>query len=148
MCLSPFPALCPPRTGRYRKGMNSARPSYQGVRRSFCNPETFAPGGRHVPRGAPSRGSGYVIGTDRWRSEPPCVRKGVPHGQTESGVYVLDIICWSTCAQRLCLLHDRALCLPTFSHFLFVNETSLSLSLPAHPSLSLTLSHSEPGSDR
>jgi hypothetical protein len=25
-----------------------------------------------------------VIGTDRWRSEPPCVRQGVPHGQTES----------------------------------------------------------------
>jgi hypothetical protein len=26
-----------------------------------------------------------VIGTDRWRSEPLCVRKGVPHGQSERG---------------------------------------------------------------
>jgi hypothetical protein len=28
---------------------------------------------------------------DRWRSEPPCVRKGVPHGQTESGNVVLPL---------------------------------------------------------
>ena len=27
----------------------------------------------HVPRGALSLGSGQVIGTDRWRSDPPCV---------------------------------------------------------------------------
>ena len=33
-----------------------------------------------------------------------------------------------------------ALCLPTFSHFLIVNETSLSLSLSLHRSLSLCLS--------
>ena len=32
---------------------------------------------------------------------------------------------------------DRALCLPTFSHFLIVNKTSLSLSLS--PSLSLSM---------
>jgi hypothetical protein len=54
-CDVPFP---PTRTGRYWKGMISARPSYQGVRRSVCDPETFAPGRRHVPRGAPSLGSG------------------------------------------------------------------------------------------
>jgi len=29
--------------------------------------------------------SGWVIGTDRWKSEPPCVREGVAHGPTESG---------------------------------------------------------------
>jgi hypothetical protein len=61
-----------------------------------------------------------VIGTDRWRSEPPCVRKGVPHGQTESGGIVLAVVCWSPCA----VLPDRALCSPTFSHFLIVNKTS------------------------
>jgi hypothetical protein len=38
----PFP---PRRTGRYRKGMISARPSYQGVRRSVWNLETFARAG-------------------------------------------------------------------------------------------------------
>jgi len=30
------------------------------------------------------------------------------------------------------LLTDKALCLPTFSHFLFVDKTSLSLSLQHH----------------
>jgi hypothetical protein len=35
----------PRRTGRYRKGMISARPLYQGVRRSVWDPETFAQGG-------------------------------------------------------------------------------------------------------
>jgi hypothetical protein len=35
------------------------------------------------------------------------------------------------------VLPDRALCLPTFSHFLIVNKTSVSLSL----SLSLSLTH-------
>jgi hypothetical protein len=36
-----------------------------------------------------------VIGTDRWMSEPPCARQGVPHGQTESGGIVLAVICWA-----------------------------------------------------
>jgi hypothetical protein len=35
------------------------------------------------------------------------------------------------------VLPDRALCLPTFSHFLIVNKTSLSLSLYLSLSLSL-----------
>ena len=41
--------------------------------------------------------------------------------------------------RREAVLPDRALCLPTFSHFLIVNKTSLSLSLslPPPPSLSL-----------
>jgi hypothetical protein len=38
------------------------------------------------------------------------------------------------------VLPDRALCLPTFSHFLIVNKTSLSLSLSFSLSLSLSLS--------
>jgi hypothetical protein len=74
-----------------------------------------------------------VIGTDRWRSEAPCVRQGGPHGQTESGG--ITVICWSPCAQAA-VLPDRALCLPTFSHCMIVNQTSLSLS----PSLALSLS--------
>jgi hypothetical protein len=87
-----------------------------------------------------------MIGTGRWRSEPPCARQGVPHGQTESGGIVLAGICWSPRAHRRCsLIPDRALCLPTFSHFLIANKTSLSLSLSlslprAHASLSLSLS--------
>jgi hypothetical protein len=108
-----------------------------------------------------------LIGTDRWLSEPPCVRQGVPHGQTESGGIVLAVVCWSPCAQRRCyptgpghlrpesfyaahrpeaVLPDRALCLPTFGHFLIVKKTSLSpsLSLPLSlfltPFLSLSLS--------
>jgi hypothetical protein len=72
-----------------------------------------------------------VIGTDRWRSEPPCARQGVPRGQTESGGIALTVICWSPCAQAV--LPDRALCLPTFSHFLIVNKTYLSLSLSRSP---------------
>jgi hypothetical protein len=32
-----------------------------------------------------------VIGTNRWRTEPPCVRKGAPHDQTESGGIVLAV---------------------------------------------------------
>jgi len=34
---------------------------------------------------------------------------------------------------------DRALCLPTFSHFVIVNKTSLTLSLPSSSSLLLLL---------
>ena len=41
-----------------------APPVVPGVRRSLWDPETFAPRARHVPRGAPSRRSGSVIGTD------------------------------------------------------------------------------------
>jgi hypothetical protein len=59
-------------------------------------------------------------------SELPCARRqGVPHGQTESGGIVLAVIC----AGPEAVLPDRALYLPTFSHFLIVNKTSLSLSL-------------------
>jgi hypothetical protein len=47
-CKVPFP---PRRTGRYGKGMISARPSYRGVRRSVWDPETFAPGAVALPTG-------------------------------------------------------------------------------------------------
>jgi hypothetical protein len=51
-------SLSPPRrTGRYRKGMISSRPLYQGQEIGL-DPETFAQGRRHVPRGSPSRRSG------------------------------------------------------------------------------------------
>jgi hypothetical protein len=51
-CDIPFP---PRSTGRYRKRMISARLSYQGVRRSVWDPETFAqaearPTGRTVSK--------------------------------------------------------------------------------------------------
>jgi hypothetical protein len=40
-CLILWDVPFPPRsTGEYRKGMISARPLYQGVRRSICDPET------------------------------------------------------------------------------------------------------------
>jgi hypothetical protein len=85
-----------------------------------------------------------MIGTGRWRSEPPCARQGVPHGQTESGGIVLAGICWSPRAHRRCsLIPDRALCLPTFSHVLIANKTTLSLSLslsPARARLTLSVS--------
>ena len=55
----PFP---PRRTGEYWKGMISARPLYQGVRRSVWDPETFTPEHKSRaearPRGALSLGSG------------------------------------------------------------------------------------------
>ncbi len=70
-CDVPFP---PRRTGEYRKGMISARPLYQGVRRSVWDPQ---------PR----------------ESGSP---KGVLQGQTESGGIVLPVICWSPSAQRRC----------------------------------------------
>ena len=95
--------------------MISARPSYQGFRRSVGNPETlapnpetFAPGGGHVPRSAPSRKSGSVIGTDGWRSEPPCVYPPAMRATWPNGE-------WG-CSTRRHMLGPvrRALCLATF----------------------------------
>jgi hypothetical protein len=45
---------------------------YSGGQEIGLDPETSAPGRRHVPRGAPSLRSGWVIGTDRRMSEHPC----------------------------------------------------------------------------
>ena len=58
-CDVPFPAR---RTGRYRKGMISAHPSYQGVMRSVWDPETFAPG--HKSR-AEARPTGRAASRER-----------------------------------------------------------------------------------
>ena len=68
------------------------------------------PGGQEIPGdrfGIPKpRESGSVIGADLRDlrgNGPSCVlRKGVPQGQTESGGIVLDVICWSSSAQRRC----------------------------------------------
>jgi hypothetical protein len=114
-----------------------------------------------VAPGRRARPSGRAVSKDRlgsWDglslslSQPPFVRKGVPHGQTESGGIVLAVIipplaviCWAHARRggvrlvlvRLVLPH-RALYLPTFSHFLIVNKL-LSPSLSPSPS-SATLS--------
>jgi hypothetical protein len=66
--------------------MIAARPSYQGVRRSVRDPETFAPGRRHVPRGVPSPGSGSVIVMYRWLFEPSCVRHSCHMAKRKVGV--------------------------------------------------------------
>jgi hypothetical protein len=58
-CDVPFP---PRRTDRYQKGMISARPSYQGVRRSVWDPEAFAPGQKSR---AEARPTGRAVSTER-----------------------------------------------------------------------------------
>jgi len=71
-----------------------------------------------------------VIGTDRWRSEPPCVYPPAQAGHmakrsvgVEYSPSILEPV------RPGAVSPDRALCLPTFSHFVIVNKTSLSLSL-------------------
>ena len=78
------------------------------------------------------RESGSVIGADR---RP--LRQCVPQDQTEWGysLHVLEPV------RPEAVLPDRVLCLPTFSHFLIVNNIlslSLSLSLSFPPSVSLS----------
>jgi hypothetical protein len=77
-----------------------------------------------------------VIGTDRWRSEPPCVYPPAKAGHTakqrvgvEYSPSMLEPV------RPGAVSPDRALCLPTLSHFLIVNKWNFSLSL----SLSLSL---------
>jgi hypothetical protein len=50
-----------------------------------------------------------------------CVRPGVPHGQTESGGSTVTRLA-VTCVRPEAVLPDRKLYLPTFSHFLIVNN--------------------------
>jgi hypothetical protein len=50
------------RTGTYRKGMISANLSYQGDRRSDCDPETFAPGQKSR---AEARPTGRTVSRER-----------------------------------------------------------------------------------
>jgi hypothetical protein len=86
----------PRRTGRCRKGMILARPSYKGVRRSVW--ETFAPG--HKSR-AEARPTGRAVSRERlgdWDGPMAVLaplrlltRQGGPRGQTESGGIVLSV---------------------------------------------------------
>ena len=129
-CDIPFP---PRRTGRYWKRIISARPSHQGVRRSVWNPETFAHGRRHVPRGAPSLRSGYVIGTDSWMSAPPCPPRPARWPNLEWGYSSRCHMLGRECPEAVSL--DRPLYLPTFSHVFIVNKP-LSLARALSRSLS------------
>ena len=52
-------------------------------------------------------------------------RQGGPHGHTESGVEHSPSMLEPVRPEAMS--PDRALCLPTFSHFVIVNKTSLSL---------------------
>jgi hypothetical protein len=77
------------------------------------------------------RESGSVIGADR---RP--LRQCVPQDQTEWGysLHVLEPV------RPEAVLPDRVLCLPTFSHFLIVNNIlNLSLSLSLFPTLGLSV---------
>jgi len=80
-----------------------------------------------------------VIGTDRWRSEPPCVYSPATAGHmvkrrvgVEYSPSILEPV------RPGAVSSVRALCLPTFSHFLIVNKTSQPRGLrspPARPAL-------------
>ena len=71
-----------------------------------------------------------MIGTDRWRSEPPYVYPPAKAGHmakrrvgVEYSPSMLEPV------RPGAVSPDRALYLPTFSHFVIVKKTSLSLSL-------------------
>ncbi len=90
-----------------------------------------------------------MIGTDRWRSEPPCVYPPAKAGHMAKQSGGLKYLPSMLAPVRPAVSPDRAMCLQTFSHFLIVNKTSLSLSLSLPLSLSLTaLSLSQPPSPR
>jgi hypothetical protein len=72
-----------------------------------------------------------VIGTNRWRSEPLVSAKACHMPKRRVGVWYSPSHAGDVRPEAV--LPDRALCLPTFSHFLIVNKTSLSLSLPPNP---------------
>ena len=76
-----------------------------------------------------------MVGSDRWLSEPPCTRQGVPQTEPEFGYNicrggtVFAVISWArapAAAKRRCSQTGLQLYLLTFSHFLIVNKTSLS----------------------
>jgi len=77
-----------------------------------------------------------MSGTDRWRSGPPCLptRQKAGHmAKRRVGVEYSPSMLEPV--RPGAVSPDRALCLPTFSHFLIVNKPSLLLSAPptAHP---------------
>ncbi len=80
-----------------------------------------------------------MIVTERWMFKPPCARMRATWPNGGWGCIVLAVICWAPSAQGA-LLPDRALYLPTFSHFLIVNKTSLPPPPPTHSSYLLSLS--------
>jgi hypothetical protein len=76
-----------------------------------------------------------VVATDRWRSEAPRVYPPAYMAKRRVGVEYSPSMLEPVCPGAVS--PDRALCLPTFSHFLIVNKTSLSLALSLPLSLSL-----------
>ena len=111
------------------KGMISAHPSYQGIRRSDWDPETFSPGQKSR---AEARPTGRAVSRERlghWDGPIGLIhlvpaqachmakrRVGVEYSQS-----LLEPV------RPGAVLPDRALYLPTFSHLLIVNKL-LSLS--------------------
>jgi hypothetical protein len=71
-----------------------------------------------------------MIGTDRWRSEPPYIYPPAKEGHmTKRRVGVEYSPSMLEPVRPGAMSPDRALCLPTFISFVIVNKTSLSLSL-------------------
>jgi hypothetical protein len=64
-----------------------------------------------------------VIGRDRWRSEPPCVYPPAKAGHMAKRRVGAESV------RPGAVSPDRALCLPTFRHFVIGNKASLSLSV-------------------
>ena len=107
--------------------MISARLSCEGVTRLVWDPTTFAkaearPTGRDVFK---ERLGDWDGQTDVWARLCPPRRAMWHNGERGYSTrrHMLEPVRTET------VLPDRALCLPTFSHFLIVNTTSLSLSL-------------------
>ncbi len=71
-----------------------------------------------------------MIRTDRWQSEPPCVYPPAEAGHMAKrrvGIGYSPSMLESV--RPGAVSPDRALCLPTSSHFLIVNKTSLTHTL-------------------
>jgi hypothetical protein len=112
--------------------MISAYPSYQGVRRSVWDPETFAPG--HKSR-AEARPTGRAVSRERlgdWDG-PMAVRAPLCLPSRQAGHVAKRRVGVEYSPSMLepvrpgAVSPDRALCLPTFSHLVIVNKL---LSLP------------------
>ncbi len=73
-----------------------------------------------------------MIGTDRWSSEPPCVRQACHMAKRSVGLE-----CSTSTLEPVrpgAVSPDRALCSMTFSHFLIINKNlSFSLTLTLSP---------------
>jgi len=87
----------------------SLSPSRLSVTLLIINELPSGLGSRNLRLRAEAHPTGRAVSRERlgdWdgpiKVKPPCVRQGVPHGQTETGVIVLAVTCWSPCAQRRC----------------------------------------------